>query len=123
MGVNAAIFRSPVRGSSHNHIRTEANDQNWLNGEKLRLHYVDDHLTRTNSYMPPPLSHSEPDFVGSFSIPDTHSPDDDKIYLFFRERAAEAGQWDQRVYSRVARVCKVHTESICMKTAFLIFTE
>nr|XP_040060152.1 semaphorin-3D isoform X1 [Gasterosteus aculeatus aculeatus] len=79
MGVNAAIFRSPVRGSSHNHIRTEANDQNWLN---------------------------EPDFVGSFSIPDTHSPDDDKIYLFFRERAAEAGQWDQRVYSRVARVCK-----------------
>ncbi|KAM8914388.1 semaphorin-3D isoform 2-T2 [Spinachia spinachia] len=79
MGVNAAIFRSPVRGSSHSHIRTEANDQNWLN---------------------------EPDFVGSFSIPDTHSPDDDKIYFFFRERAAEADQWDQRVYSRVARVCK-----------------
>lgn len=45
--------------------------------------------------------------MGSFSIPDTHSPDDDKVYFFFKERAVEAGQWDKRVYSRVARVCKV----------------
>lgn len=49
----------------------------------------------------------EPEFVDSFSIPDTHSPDDDKVYFFFKERAVEAGQWDKRVYSRVARVCKV----------------
>lgn len=53
------------------------------------------------------MSPPEPDFVASFSVPDTHSPDDDKVYFFFRERAVEAGQWDQRVYSRVARVCKV----------------
>uniref|UniRef100_A0A3P9NYM7 Si:dkey-49n23.1 n=1 Tax=Poecilia reticulata TaxID=8081 RepID=A0A3P9NYM7_POERE len=33
-------------------------------------------------------------------------PDDDKVYFFFKEKAVEAGQWDQRVYSRVARVCK-----------------
>uniref|UniRef100_A0A3P9BRS4 Si:dkey-49n23.1 n=1 Tax=Maylandia zebra TaxID=106582 RepID=A0A3P9BRS4_9CICH len=52
------------------------------------------------------VSLSEPDFVGSFSIPDTRSPDDDKVYFFFKERAVEAGQWDKRVYSRVARVCK-----------------
>ncbi|XP_068584205.1 semaphorin-3D-like, partial [Cebidichthys violaceus] len=81
MGANAAIFRTPVRGSSQHYIRTEAYDHNWLN---------------------------EPDFVGSFSIPDTHSPDDDKLYFFFRERAAEAGHTDKRVYSRVARVCKKH---------------
>lgn len=55
------------------------------------------------------VSLSEPDFVGSFSIPDTRSPDDDKVYFFFKERAVEAGQWDKRVYSRVARVCKVTT--------------
>ncbi|XP_068598528.1 semaphorin-3D [Brachionichthys hirsutus] len=79
MGANAAIFRSSVRGSSQHYIRTEAYDHNWLN---------------------------EPEFVSSFSIPDTHSPDDDKVYFFFKERAAEAGQWDRRVYSRVARVCK-----------------
>ena len=34
-------------------------------------------------------------------------PDDDKVYFFFKEKAVEAGQWDKRVYSRVARVCKV----------------
>ncbi|XP_051804692.1 semaphorin-3D-like [Acanthochromis polyacanthus] len=79
MGANAAIFRSSVQGSSQHYIRTEAYDHNWLN---------------------------EPEFVGSFSIPDTHSPDDDKVYFFFKERAVEAGQWDRRVYSRVARVCK-----------------
>uniref|UniRef100_A0A3P9NZ37 Si:dkey-49n23.1 n=1 Tax=Poecilia reticulata TaxID=8081 RepID=A0A3P9NZ37_POERE len=79
MGANAAIFRTSVQGSSQHYIRTEACDHNWLN---------------------------EPDFVGSFSIPDTHSPDDDKVYFFFKEKAVEAGQWDQRVYSRVARVCK-----------------
>ncbi|CAJ1051155.1 semaphorin-3D [Xyrichtys novacula] len=79
MGANAAIFRSSVQGSSQHYIRTEAYDQNWLN---------------------------EPEFVGSFSIPDTHSSDDDKVYFFFKERAVEAGQWDKRVYSRVARVCK-----------------
>ncbi|XP_015243971.1 PREDICTED: semaphorin-3D-like [Cyprinodon variegatus] len=79
MGANAAIFRTSVQGSSQHYLRTEAYEQNWLN---------------------------EPDFVGSFSIPDTHSPDDDKVYFFFKEKAVEAGQWDRRVYSRVARVCK-----------------
>ncbi|KAM3621096.1 uncharacterized protein V6R79_006022 [Siganus canaliculatus] len=79
MGANAAVFRTSLQGSSQHYIRTEAYDHNWLN---------------------------EPEFVGSFSIPDTHSPDDDKVYFFFKERAVEAGQWDKRVYSRVARVCK-----------------
>ncbi|CAL9704940.1 unnamed protein product [Knipowitschia caucasica] len=79
MGANAAIFRTSLVGSSQHYIRTEAYDHNWLN---------------------------EPEFVDSFSIPDTHSSNDDKVYFFFKERAAEAGQWDKKVYSRVARVCK-----------------
>ncbi|KAK7916338.1 hypothetical protein WMY93_012099 [Mugilogobius chulae] len=79
MGANAAIFRTSLKGSSQHYIRTEAYDHNWLN---------------------------EPEFVDSFSIPDTHSSNDDKVYFFFKERAVEAGQWDKRVYSRVARVCK-----------------
>ncbi|KAI9514004.1 hypothetical protein NQZ68_037254, partial [Dissostichus eleginoides] len=79
MGANAAFVRSSVQGNSQNYISSQAFDHNWLN---------------------------EPEFVGSFSIPDTHSPDDDKVYLFFRERAVEAGQWEKRTYSRVARVCK-----------------
>ncbi|XP_053724705.1 semaphorin-3D isoform X2 [Synchiropus splendidus] len=80
MGANAAVFRTSVQGNVHHYIRTEAFDHNWLN---------------------------EPEFVGSFSVPDTLSPDDDKVYFFFREAAVEAGQWDKRVFSRVARVCKV----------------
>ncbi|KAM6947770.1 semaphorin-3D [Lycodopsis pacificus] len=79
MGANAGILRSAVQGSSQRYVWTEAYDHSWLN---------------------------EPDFVGSFSIPDTRSPDDDKLYFFFRERAAEAGHADGRLYSRVARVCK-----------------
>lgn len=77
MGANAAIFRTTI--SSQHYIRTEVSDRNWLN---------------------------EPHFVSSVSIPDTQSPDDDKVYVFFRERALDAPQWDTRVYSRVARVCK-----------------
>ncbi|KAM6981346.1 semaphorin-3D [Aplochiton taeniatus] len=79
MGANAAIFRTSVHSNNQHYIRTEAYQNHWLN---------------------------EPQFVGSFSIPDTQSPDDDKVYLFFKETAVEAGQWDKRVYSRVARVCK-----------------
>ncbi|KAJ8359000.1 hypothetical protein SKAU_G00155250 [Synaphobranchus kaupii] len=79
MGTNAAIFRTSVYGSSQHYIRTEAYQDHWLN---------------------------EPEFVSSFSIPDTHSPDDDKVYFFFKETAVESNQWDRRVYSRVARVCK-----------------
>lgn len=53
---------------------------------------------------------SEPEFVASFSVPDSLSSDDDKVYFFFREWAAVeegAGPWDRKLYARVARVCKV----------------
>ncbi|KAM9443497.1 semaphorin-3D [Clarias gariepinus] len=79
MGNNAAIFRSSVHTTSQHYIRTEAFNDHWLN---------------------------EPEFVGSYSIPDTHSLDDDKVYFFFRETAVESNQLDKRIYSRVARVCK-----------------
>lgn len=54
---------------------------------------------------------TEPEFIGSYSIPDTHSLDDDKVYFFFKETAVESNQLDKRVYSRVARVCKVSAKS------------
>ncbi|XP_061689814.1 semaphorin-3D-like [Syngnathoides biaculeatus] len=78
MGTHAAIFRTSV-GAPGRHLRTEAYDRNWLN---------------------------VPEFVASVAIADTHNSDDDKIYFFFREAAVEAQQWDKRIYSRVARVCK-----------------
>uniref|UniRef100_A0A672S4Q4 Si:dkey-49n23.1 n=1 Tax=Sinocyclocheilus grahami TaxID=75366 RepID=A0A672S4Q4_SINGR len=84
MGTNAAIFRTSVHSSNQHYIRTEAYQDHWLN---------------------------EPEFVGSYSIPDTHSLDDDKVYFFFKETAVESNQLDKRIYSRVARVCKVSAKS------------
>jgi len=61
------------------------------------------------------LSPAEPAFVGAYAIPDTYNPHDDKVYIFFRETATEAGQWERRhIHARVARVCKVsHQRPAC----------
>ncbi|NWR41674.1 SEM3D protein, partial [Regulus satrapa] len=82
MGSSAAFFRTWVHGAEQSYIRTEQNQDHWLH---------------------------EPAFVGAYAIPDTYNPHDDKVYIFFRETAMEAGQWEQRhIHARVARVCKVN---------------
>lgn len=48
---------------------------------------------------------SEARFISAHPIADTHNPDDDKIYFFFREVSWEGN--DKSIVSRVARVCKV----------------
>ncbi|NXO49701.1 SEM3D protein, partial [Aramus guarauna] len=81
MGSSAAFFRTWVHGAEQSYIRTEQNQDHWLH---------------------------EPAFVGAYAIPDTYNPHDDKVYIFFREMAMEAGQWERRhIHARVARVCKV----------------
>lgn len=41
-------------------------------------------------------------------LSETDNPEDDKVYVFFTERAQEAeGAAGKVLYSRVARVCKV----------------
>ncbi|NXS05153.1 SEM3A protein, partial [Oxylabes madagascariensis] len=80
MGSSAAFFRTWVHGAEQSYIRTEQNQDHWLH---------------------------EPAFVGAYAIPDTYNPRDDKVYIFFRETAVEAGQWEWRhIHARVARVCK-----------------
>ncbi|XP_077182023.1 semaphorin-3D-like isoform X2 [Paroedura picta] len=80
MGSSAAFFRTWLDRSDQNYIRTEQNQDNWLN---------------------------EPVFIDAFAIPDTYNHDDDKVYFFFRETAVEAGQWERRrIHARVARICK-----------------
>uniref|UniRef100_A0A8C6VE62 Semaphorin-3D n=1 Tax=Naja naja TaxID=35670 RepID=A0A8C6VE62_NAJNA len=80
MGSNAAFFRSHLDRPEQNYIRTEQNQDDWLN---------------------------EPVFIEAHAIPDTYSQEDDKVYIFFRETAVEAGQWEKRrIHARVARVCK-----------------
>ncbi|XP_034295876.1 semaphorin-3D-like [Pantherophis guttatus] len=80
MGSNAAFFRTHLDRPEQNYIRTEQNQDDWLN---------------------------EPVFIEAHAIPDTYSHEDDKVYIFFRETAVEAGQWEKRrIHARVARVCK-----------------
>ncbi|NXX49574.1 SEM3D protein, partial [Tricholaema leucomelas] len=88
MGSSAAFFRTWVHGAEQSYIRTEQNQDHWLH---------------------------EPAFVGAYTIPDTYNPHDDKVYIFFRETAMEAGQWEKRhIHARVARVCKVsHKRPAC----------
>ncbi|KFZ68139.1 Semaphorin-3D, partial [Podiceps cristatus] len=89
MGSSAAFFRTWVHGAEQSYIRTEQNQDHWLH---------------------------EPAFVGAYAIPDTYNPHDDKVYIFFRETAMEAGQWERRhIHARVARVCKVslHRPACC----------
>ncbi|NXG76862.1 SEM3D protein, partial [Baryphthengus martii] len=88
MGSSAAFFRTWVHGAEQSYIRTEQNQDHWLH---------------------------EPAFVGAYAIPDTYNPHDDKVYIFFRETAVEAGQWERRhIHARVARVCKVsHQRPAC----------
>lgn len=45
MGANAAIFRTSLWGSSQHYIRTEAYDQNWLNGKNLTTSSLQHHRT------------------------------------------------------------------------------
>lgn len=48
-------------------------------------------------------------FIGTFPIPDTYNPDDDKIYFFFRESSQEGSTSDRSILSRVGRVCKARS--------------
>ncbi|XP_029575938.1 semaphorin-3ab isoform X2 [Salmo trutta] len=77
MSRDSAFFRS--LGSRHV-IRTEQYDSSWL---------------------------QDAQFVKVAWMAETDNPEDDKVYVFFTERAQEAeGAAGKVLYSRVARVCK-----------------
>uniref|UniRef100_A0A8C6PJU2 Sema domain, immunoglobulin domain (Ig), short basic domain, secreted, (semaphorin) 3B n=1 Tax=Nothobranchius furzeri TaxID=105023 RepID=A0A8C6PJU2_NOTFU len=48
----------------------------------------------------------EPKFVGSFWVPESENPDDDKIFFFFRETAVEAQGLGKSTYSRIGQLCR-----------------
>ncbi|XP_077014474.1 semaphorin-3D-like [Tamandua tetradactyla] len=79
LGKDAAFTRSLGPTRDHHYIRTDISEHYWLNGAK---------------------------FIGTFPIPDTCNPDDDKIYFFFCESSQESSTSDKTILSRVGRVCK-----------------
>uniref|UniRef100_A0A8C6PMA4 Sema domain, immunoglobulin domain (Ig), short basic domain, secreted, (semaphorin) 3Ab n=1 Tax=Nothobranchius furzeri TaxID=105023 RepID=A0A8C6PMA4_NOTFU len=76
MGRDFAIFRTLGK---HHPIRTEQHDSRWLN---------------------------EPRFLGVHLIPENDNPEDDKIYLFFRENAMEGEHAGKATYARIGQLCK-----------------
>ncbi|CAN9515757.1 unnamed protein product [Ophioblennius macclurei] len=76
MGRDFTIFRSLGKRPS---IRTEQHDSRWLN---------------------------EPKFIGSFWVPESENPDDDKVFFFFRETAVEAQGLGKSTYSRIGQLCR-----------------
>ncbi|XP_033825774.1 semaphorin-3B [Periophthalmus magnuspinnatus] len=76
MGRDFTIFRSLGKRPS---IRTEQHDSRWLN---------------------------EPKFIGSFWVPESENPDDDKVFFFFRETAVEAQGIGKSSYSRIGQLCR-----------------
>lgn len=76
MGRDFAIFRTLGK---HHPIRTEQHDSRWLN---------------------------DPRFVGVHLIPESDNPEDDKIYLFFRENAMDGEYAGKSTYARIGQLCK-----------------
>uniref|UniRef100_A0A671RY87 Semaphorin-3ab-like n=1 Tax=Sinocyclocheilus anshuiensis TaxID=1608454 RepID=A0A671RY87_9TELE len=76
MGRDFAIFRTLGK---HHPIRTEQHDSRWLN---------------------------DPRFISVHLIPESENPEDDKIYLFFRENAIDGEQISKATQARIGQLCK-----------------
>uniref|UniRef100_A0A8C1AND1 Sema domain, immunoglobulin domain (Ig), short basic domain, secreted, (semaphorin) 3Aa n=2 Tax=Cyprinus carpio TaxID=7962 RepID=A0A8C1AND1_CYPCA len=76
MGRDFAIFRTL---GSHHPIRTEQHDSRWLN---------------------------DPRFLGIHLIPESDNPEDDKIFLFFKENAMDGEYTGKATISRIGQLCK-----------------
>uniref|UniRef100_A0A3Q3LUK4 Sema domain, immunoglobulin domain (Ig), short basic domain, secreted, (semaphorin) 3Aa n=1 Tax=Mastacembelus armatus TaxID=205130 RepID=A0A3Q3LUK4_9TELE len=76
MGRDFAIFRTL---GDHHPIRTEQHDSRWLN---------------------------DPRFVGVHLIPESDNPEDDKLFLFFKENAMDGEHTGKATIARIAQLCK-----------------
>uniref|UniRef100_A0AAY4BSF8 Uncharacterized protein n=1 Tax=Denticeps clupeoides TaxID=299321 RepID=A0AAY4BSF8_9TELE len=76
MGRDFAIFRTL---GQHHPIRTEQHDSRWLN---------------------------DPRFVGVHLIAESDNPEDDKIYMFFRENAIDGEHAGKATHARIGQLCK-----------------
>lgn len=51
--------------------------------------------------------YSDPRFVSVHLIPESDNPEDDKIFLFFRENAIDGEQISKATHARIGQLCKV----------------
>ncbi|XP_054480266.1 semaphorin-3aa isoform X2 [Anoplopoma fimbria] len=76
MGRDFAIFRTL---GEHHPIRTEQHDSRWLN---------------------------DPRFIGVHLIPESDNPEDDKVFLFFKENAMDGENTGKATIARIGQLCK-----------------
>ncbi|XP_077400040.1 semaphorin-3aa isoform X2 [Vanacampus margaritifer] len=76
MGRDFAIFRTL---GDHHPVRTEQHDSRWLN---------------------------DPRFVGMHLVPESDNPEDDKIFLFFKENAMDGEHTGKATIARIGQLCK-----------------
>lgn len=50
---------------------------------------------------------ADPRFVGVHQIPESDNPEDDKIYLFFKENAMDGEHAGKATHARIGQLCKV----------------
>lgn len=50
---------------------------------------------------------ADPRFVSIHQIPESDNPEDDKIYLFFRENAMDGEHAGKATHARIGQLCKV----------------
>uniref|UniRef100_A0A3Q3B048 Sema domain, immunoglobulin domain (Ig), short basic domain, secreted, (semaphorin) 3Aa n=1 Tax=Kryptolebias marmoratus TaxID=37003 RepID=A0A3Q3B048_KRYMA len=76
MGRDFAIFRTL---GDHHPIRTEQHDSRWLN---------------------------DPRFISVHLIPESDNPEDDKLFLFFKENAMDGEHTGKATIARIGQLCK-----------------
>lgn len=57
------------------------------------------------------LSLADPRFLAIHLISESDNPEDDKIYLFFRENAIDGEHTGKATHARVGQLCKVRTHT------------
>lgn len=66
-------------------------------------------LNRISTFSSPASSCFVPDprFVAVHLIPESDNPEDDKIYLFFKENAIDGEHAGKATHARIGQLCKV----------------
>lgn len=54
---------------------------------------------------------ADPRFVAVHLIPESDNPEDDKIYLFFKENAMDGEHAGKATHARIGQLCKVRTQT------------
>lgn len=55
--------------------------------------------------------YADPRFLGIHLIPESDNPEDDKLFLFFKENAMDGEHTGKATISRIGQLCKVTTLS------------